>query len=383
MSFDESLLDDADLLARRDAGRLLWALATAGAQVRHAASVIGEFAPERLAGQGTPRALLVATDAAGAGSSRVLARLAAPSAPSIAWNGPDLPRWAGPADALLVASLDGRHPRLVGLVEQGVHRGLAVAVVAPAGSPAAEAAGRAPVAELAADLHRRAARWSLLTPLLQAATSLGVITLPDGLLAQVADALDVTAESCRPTGDSLTNPAKSMAIEFAETVPLIAGAGVLAGVAARLVSDTLQLFAGTVAVPVGLPDGVAAAGAVLRGSPQESGDDDFFHDRESDLAVRRPRLLIIGDEGDPDDPALGPRSSAELQLDEVAARRAAAALHGIATQRGLRSSTVDVPHGPPLARFAAATAFGDFTATYLALGLGIDPSEPLPGELPH
>jgi hypothetical protein len=42
---------------------------------------------------------------------------------------------------------------------------------------------------------------------------------------------------------------------------------------------------------------------------------------------------------------------------------------------------VDVPLGPPLVRFGAASAFGDFTAAYLALGMGIDPSPPRPGEL--
>jgi len=78
-----------------------------------------------------------------------------------------------------------------------------------------------------------------------------------------------------------------------------------------------------------------------------------------------------------------PASNAQQQLDEVAAQRAAAALHRIASQRGLRSSVVDVPRGAHLARFAAATAFGAFAATYLALGRGIDPSAPRPGELAH
>ena len=44
---------------------------------------------------------------------------------------------------------------------------------------------------------------------------------------------------------------------------------------------------------------------------------------------------------------------------------------------------VDVPTGTALARFAAATAFGDFTAAYLGIGLGHDPGAPRPGELSH
>jgi len=67
----------------------------------------------------------------------------------------------------------------------------------------------------------------------------------------------------------------------------------------------------------------------------------------------------------------------------VAARRSASALRDLAASYGGRYSTVEVPAGPPLCRLAAATAFGAFTATYLALGRGIDPSAPRPGELAH
>ena len=382
MSFDESLLDDPDALALRDDGRLLWALAGSGAQVRRAVDIADEFDVSRLAGGAAPRALLVAVDSPAKGAGRVLVRLATGVTPTLMWHGVELPRWAGSADALLVASSDGRHPRLARVTEQGAHRGLAVVVVAPEGSPVAEAAGRAPVAHIPGDLNRRALVWAVLTPLLQAAHVLEVASVPASLLALVADALDETAEGCRPSADAFTNPAKALAVEFAEAQPLIAGAGQLAGVAGRLFADALQLFAGAPAIAVTLPDGVAAAGALLVGEPQDSFDDEFFRDRDEEQPIR-PRLVTIGDDGEPDDESLGRRSGAQIQLDEVAARRAAEALHQIARQRGLRSSTVDVPAGPPLSRLASATLFGAFVATYLALGRGIDPSEPRPGELAH
>ena len=382
MSFDESLLDDPDALALRDDGRRLWALAGSGAQVRRAVDIADEFDVSRLAGGAVPRALLVAVDSPAKGAGRVLVRLATGVTPTLMWHGVELPRWAGSADALLVASSDGRHPRLARVTEQGAHRGLAVVVVAPEGSPVAEAAGRAPVAHIPGDLNRRALVWAVLTPLLQAAHVLEVASVPASLLALVADALDETAEGCRPSADAFTNPAKALAVEFAEALPLIAGAGQLAGVAGRLFADALQLFAGAPAIAVTLPDGVAAAGALLVGEPQDSFDDEFFRDRDEEQPIR-PRLVTIGDDGEPDDESLGRRSGAQIQLDEVAARRAAEALHQIARQRGLRSSTVDVPAGPPLSRLASATLFGAFVATYLALGRGIDPSEPRPGELAH
>jgi hypothetical protein len=383
--FDEALLDDEDAIARRDGQRLLWALATAGSQVRHAVETADEFGLDRLRGGELPRSLLIATDAPPSVTVRVVTRLSCEATPALAWHGVELPRWAGPADALLIGAVDGRHPRLVALAEQGARRGMAMAVVAPADSQVAAAAGRAPVHALATDHNVRAFRWSVLTPLLQALDALGVQPLPPSLLLEVADALDQTAEICRPSSDSFTNPAKALALEFADTQPLIAGAGALAGVAARATADALQLYAGVPAVAVSLPDGIARAGAVLRGAgPAGNGDpDDFFRDRVEGASRERARLLVVGDDGTADDPELGPRSGARIQLDEVAARRAASALHRLAGELGLRSSSVDVPPGAPLVRFAAATAFGDFTAAYLALGLGLDPGAATPGELAH
>jgi len=380
--FDDTLLDDTARLEQRDDARLLWSLATAGAQVRRAVDTVGDFGVERLRGEDLPRALLVATDSAPSAASRLVTRLSCTRTPALAWHGVELPRWAGPADALLVGSVDGRHPRLATLVSQAAQRGLALAVVAPAGSQVAAAAGRAPVHEVPRDLNPRAARWSILAPLLQALDVLGVNPIPSGLLIEVADALDEQAEACRPDAEAFVNPAKALAGEFAETIPLVAGAGALAGVAARAISDALQQFAGVTSVSVSLPDGVGRAGSLLRGAGPAPVDD-FFRDRVDDVPERRPRLLVVGDDGTAEDPLLGERSDAQIQLDEIAARRAAHALHDLARQLGLRSSSVSVPAGDPLARFAAAAAFGEFTAAYLGFGLGLDPGASGPAELPH
>jgi hypothetical protein len=382
-TFDEALLEDAGRLEARDEHRLLWALATAGAQVRRAVETLGDFGVEALRSADPPRAMLVVTDSAPSSGSRLITRLSCTRTPALSWHGVELPRWAGPADALLIGSVDGRHPRLAELAAQGAQRGLAMAVVAPAGSQVAAAAGRAPLHELPRDLHPRAARWSVLTPLLQALEVLAVNPIPAGLLIEVADALDEKAEQCKPDGDAFVNPAKALALEFADTFPLIAGAGALAGVAARAISDALQQFAGVTSVSVSLPDGVTRAGALLRGAGPAPVDE-FFRDRvDEPAAAPRPRLLVVGDDGSADDTLLGDRSDAQIQLDEKAARRAAAALHELAANLGLRTSTVEVPNGDPLARFAAAAAFGEFTAAYLALGLGLDPGSPSPAERAH
>ena len=384
MSFDDAVLDDAELLTRRDPGGLLWALATAGAQVRQAVERAPEAGFDRLKAEHAPRSVLVVTDTSAPGTAQVLARLAGFAAPAVTWSGVELPTWAGPADAMFIGSLDGHHPRLAALAAGAAQRGLAVAIAAPAGSPVAAAASRAAVAEIAADRHPRAARWSILAPLLLAGHEMGVLDGSSELLLAIADALDEVAAACRPQGDPFTNPAKALAVEFAEALPLIAGAGPLASVAARLTRDAVQLDAGVPAVAVALPDGVAIAGSLLRGESPEEMDEptDFFRDRIAD-APTRPRLLTIGDEPDPEQPGPGERLASWQHVDptDLVARRAADALHAIASQRGLRSSSVDVPLGSPLVRFGAASAFGDFTAAYLALGMGIDPSPPRPGEL--
>jgi hypothetical protein len=374
---DELLLDDEQLLLRRDSGRLLWSLAGAGAQVRRAVELAAEFDLDRLAGE-RPRAVLLVGDPPARGALRVLCHLLAPAAPVLVWGGTDLPRWAGPTDALLAAAVDGRHPRLMGIVEQAARRGLLTAVVAPDRSPVAQAAGRSPLARLDNSTHARAALWAVLTPLLQAAVALGIWVPEPGLYVEVAAALDAGAEQSRPGSDPFTNQAKSLAVEFSESLPLVAGAGPLAGVAARLVADGLRLLAGAPAVSVTLPDGMAAASAVLLAASAPAAgatdEDDFFRDR-LEQPVTRPRLVVIGDEADTD------AAGSQLSVDDRTARRAADALHQLAMAHGARSSTFGTSAGPPLARLAEAWSFGMFTATYLSLGLGQDPSAARPGEL--
>jgi hypothetical protein len=378
--FDELLLDDAARITDGDPNGLLWSLATAGAQLRRTLATVQAADLSDLTSSERPRAVLVCTDAGSAAAARLVVRLACPNAPTILFSGVDLPRWAGPADALLVGTLDDMPVRLAGLLEQARRRGLTVAAAAPAGSLVAQAAGRYLVAELASDLPARAARWSVLTPLLVAADALGLVGARAGLLAEVADALDATAQVCGPTLDVYTNRAKGLAVALNDSLPVIVGAGLLASVAAGIAAESLQLIAGSPAVALSLPDGLATAASLLRTPAAETFDDSFFRDRADDEATIRPALVTIGDDGDPLDPALGLQSDAQVQLDEFAARSAATTLRDIAAARGLRSLMIETPTGHTLARFAAATAVADFAAAYLAIGRGIDPSERAPGE---
>jgi len=375
-SFQQELLDDPDALVRADRGGLLRALASAGAQVRRGIELAGEFGIDRLRGSAVPRAVLIAPDAAAPYLSSLLAALASGDAPVIDWRDPTLPRWAGPADALLVVSADGRHPRLAELVAQADRRGMALAVAAPAGSPVAAAAARHPIADVShlSSVPPRAAWWALATPALQALDALGLAPTAH-LLDRVADSLDEVAETDRPDSSAYTGPAKLLAAELAESVPVIAGIGRGATVAARRFAGAVQLVGGSTAMAAALPDDVARIGALLEFASTEA---DFFADRVSEAGVR-PRLVLIGD----DDRFGEPQDTQWDSLGDDAGRRAGSALAGLAASRGIGSSRILVPAAPPLVRFAAASATGDFAATYLALARGIDPSAPRLGELPH
>jgi hypothetical protein len=239
------------------------------------------------------------------------------------------------------------------------------------------AAARHPVADLShlATVSPRALWWALATPALQAMQAFGLAELTD-ILGPLADGLDEVAEANRPDSSAFTGPAKVLATDLAEAVPVIAGAGRGATVAARRVAAAIQLIGGSTAMAASLPDDVARVGALLEFA---AADNDFFADRVTDTSAL-PRLVLIGD----DDPHGSTSGSPSLDaLGPEAARRAGQALADLAVQRGIGASRIAVPHAELLVRFAAATAVGDFAACYLALGRGIDPSAPRLGELSH
>jgi hypothetical protein len=381
-TFDPEVLDNPQALATGDRAGLLRALATAGAQVRRATATADEFGVASLRQERPPRAVLVAPDPNAPYLSSLLAALGSQNAPVVDWRDPMLPRWAGPADALIVVSADGRHPRLAELVEQADRRGLALAVAAPDGSPVAAAAARHPVADVGhlAPVPTRALWWALATPALLAFDALGMAELV-ALLDPLADALDDVAEANRPDSSAFTGPAKVLATDLAEAVPVIAGAGSGATVAARRVAGSIQLIGGSTAMAASLPDDVARVGSLLEFAAAET---DFFSDRVTDEAIR-PRLVLIGDDGAHREPLERPEPGQQHwdALGADAGRRAAAALATLASERGIGCSRIEVPDASRLVRFGVAAAVGDFAAAYLALGRGIDPSAPRLGELPH
>ena len=367
--FAEEVLDDLDLLRARDPRGLLPAVAGAGAQVRETARLTEEAGLGRVTEGGRPRGLVIVARREGAVAASVLRALLGPASPVTVdvVTGPALPVWTGPSDIAVVATRTGAGTYAVTPAYEAARRGVSLVGIGAEDAPlhAACAAARAPYVALPASRGRQTTLWSLLTPMLLLARDLGLLPAHVADPEAVATALDEVATECGPAQESFVNPAKTLALELLDSLPVIAAEGLLADAAATRIVDQLATLAGLPASGFRLPDQRVAACAVLGGplAPREA--DDFFRDRADDEG-RRLRLLTIRDTdagGDDGGEEREPRS-ASAAMEEVL-RRAAAANIPVS---GLAE------HGDPgryarLPRLARQLAVADFSAVYLALAL--------------
>ncbi|MEU7134835.1 SIS domain-containing protein [Streptomyces sp. NPDC046261] len=392
--FDESLLDNPDGLSRADLHGLLRGAAESGARVRTAARNAAEAGVGALEPDGRPRAVLVACPGPAGGSvADLLGALAgdtcpvtlirpagvAPAPGALRWT---LPGWTGPLDLLLVASPDGTEPGLALLLEQAYRRGCSVVCVAPAGSPLAEAtiqarglaiplsttpyeaamAGAEPGAAEANDNGTRGGTpepvlptgpgtlWSLLTPLLALADRVGMLNAPPAALESLADRLDRIAERCGPAIATYGNPAKTLAAELADALPLIWTEGELAAAAGRRFATVIAALAGAPALVAELPEALTAHGTLLAGAFAAGADpEDFFRDRVEEPEALHARVVLLRER----EPAVTSPAPAAREL----------ALHRDTPVSELEASE----DSSPLETVAELLAITDFAAVYLAL----------------
>ncbi|SFD95483.1 SIS domain-containing protein [Blastococcus tunisiensis] len=367
--FAEEVLDDPELLRARDPRGLLPAVAGAGAQVRETARLTAEAGLGRVTEGGRPRGLVVVARREGAVAASVLRALLGPSSPVAVEivPGPVLPVWTGPSDIAVVATRTGAGAYAVAPAYEAARRGVALVGIGAEDAPlrAACSAARAPYVALPASRVQHTTLWSLLTPLLLLARDLGLLPAEVADPEAIAAALDEVAMECGPARESFVNPAKTLALELLDALPVVVAEGPLAGAAATRVADQLATLAGLPAAGFRLPDQRVAALAVLGGPLAPRGEDDFFRDRADDPG-RRLRLLTIRDAAAGGDDGAGEREprAADDATDEVL--RAAGA-HGVPVS-GLAE------HGSPdgfarLPRLARQLAVADFSAVYLALAL--------------
>ncbi|MFE0456786.1 SIS domain-containing protein [Streptomyces sp. NPDC058914] len=374
---DESLLDTPEALAEADHRALLRGAAEAGARVRTAVRHATEAGVRELKPDGRPRAILIAGPGAAAttvadllgtlaGAACPVTRLAptgvAPAAGALRW---ELPGWIGSLDLLLIATPDGTEPGLSLLAEQAYRRGCTVAAVAPARSPITEAVSAAhglfvplatapyeqddqpPVAASAPGVL-----WALFTPLLALLDRIALLSAPPDALEKVADRLDHIAERCGPAIATYSNPAKTLAAELADALPVIWTEGTSAGPAGRRFAAALAELAGRPAVVAELPEALAAHSALLAGPLAASADpDDFFRDRVEEPPALHARVVLLRDR-------------------PIGGLTAAPAARDLALSHDTPISELEPEPGDEVVTLAELIAITDFAAVYLALASG-------------
>ncbi|MGK5738467.1 SIS domain-containing protein [Micromonospora sp. URMC 103] len=369
---DESLLDDPDALAERDPGGMLRHTASAGAQVRESAALAAEANLSVLADEGRPRAVVIAGIGTAGRTGDVLATVAGPRCPVpvIPHRSAGVPGWVGAADVVIAVSASGRSPEALGAAEAAHRRGARLVAVGAPDSQLQSVAerARAPFIPVPRRAPARASLWALTVPVLLAARTLGLVKVNEADLAETAARLDADADRCRPTAESFVNPAKSLALGLAGSIPIVWGSSPLATVAARRFGDTLSANARYPVVTgalgeagrgrVGLLDGVFGGLA--------EGERDIFADPdETGGDGTRLRLVLLRDGG----------LNAEDDTDEPLAveERRAEAVQTLAERRGVRCDVVAAEGGSAIERLASLVAVPDFASIYLAMAHGLDP----------
>lgn len=388
--FDEGVLDDPERIDAADQTGTLRAIATAGAQIRQAATVAGEAGFDALRDDGRPRALVVVASGADEVVGDIVGAVAGydTAVPVVLVKDGVLPGWVGSLDLVIVCDVTGQRARTVSEVSQGRERaGSESAAIGRAETDTVDivsAAGRrgcrmvdvtpprTPLAETA--IARRALLvpidpagrppgtnvWLLAVPALLAAAAAGVIAVPPAL-DDVADLLDDLATRCRPSQEPFVNPAKDLALGLLGDLPLLWATGQLAAVAARRFAARLAALAGYPAVSAAGYEVTSAALGLLDGPFARSAPEDIFLDPELDEgAAGGPRLhVVLLHDGVLRD------GSAEAERVET--------LRGVVNRRGVLLRELAGEGRETLARLASLVCLGDFAAAYLAVTVGREP----------
>ena len=370
---DEALLNDIEALQAADRSGMLWALASAGAQVRETAALAAEANMAALADEGRPRAVVVAGVGTAARTGDLLETVAGPRCPVpvVLHRSAGIPGWVGAADAVIAVSASGHSPEALAAADAAGRRGARLVAIGPPDSELQSLAdrARAPFVPVPRRAPARASLWALTVPVLLAARTLGLVRIAEADLAETATRLDTEAEACRPDADSFVNPAKALALNLANSIPIVWGSSPLATVAARRVGDMLSANARYPVVAGSL--GEAGRGRVglidgIYGALVES-ERDIFADPGEQTDRTRLRLLLLLDGGLADE-------ESETGAPTAEEGRRADAVVDLAGRRGVRCGVIQAEGASPLERLASLIAVPDFASVYLALAHGLDPT---------
>ncbi|GII91032.1 SIS domain-containing protein [Sinosporangium siamense] len=353
-TFDADLLDNQEHLVSGDPSGMLRAVASSAAQVRVSYRASVDAGLSRLAGEGRPRAVVVAGMGGSGIAGDVMAAVCGPGAalPIVTVRSHRLPGWVGAADLVIAVSCSGRTEETLSAATEAVRRGSRLLAVGGAKSPLAEVARQArglfvPVATTG---QPRANLWALSVPLVVAAAALGLAEAEEKNFEDTARSLEDIAHRCRPGSESFINPGKTLAAELAGSVPTIWGSSPLAAVAAYRLACQLNENAKYPAIWGEIPE--AGHNQVMALEGPLAGRDIFADEETAAL-----RVLVFRDTDE--HPRVAKQREAALRL---------------AHDRGVRTSEMVAQGVHPLERLASLIEVSDYASVYLALGYGIDPT---------
>lgn len=355
LDFEPDRLDDQGYLDDTDNTGMLRAVASSAARVRVAHRAAVESGVAAIARDGRPRAIVVAGVGGSGVAGDMLAAICGYGAPLpvTTVRAHRLPGWVGAADLVMAVSRTGADEETLAMAGDAVRRGCALLAVGRPGSPleaVARQSGATFVPAPAQEAGPAATPWELAVPLVVAASALGLVRGGEDVYEAAALRLEDIAHRCRPASESFINPGKTLAMELADTVPMIWGSSPLAAAAAARFAGGLNENARYPAIwgelpeaghnQVGAFDGPLAAKDVFAEGPG-----------------RTLRLFVLRDAEE------HPRAARHR---EVAAR--------LAHDRGVPVSEIRAEGVHPLERLATLVGLCDYGSVYLALGYGIDPA---------
>ncbi|MFB4282693.1 MULTISPECIES: SIS domain-containing protein [unclassified Nonomuraea] len=354
MTWEPERLDDQRHLSEGDPGGMLPAVAASAAHVRTGYRNAVEARVDRLAGQGRPRAIVVAGMGGSGIAGDILAAVVGNGAPLpiVTLRSYQLPGWVGATDLVIAVSGSGDTEETLAVATQAVRRGCTLLAVGAPDSPLEAIATQASAVYVPVPVsgQSRANLWLLAVPLVVAAAALRLVQADADLFERVARSLEDMAHRCRPSSESFVNPGKSLAMHLAEGVPIIWGSSPAAAVAAYRLACQLGANAKYPAIHGELPEVGHHQVALFDGPMAER---DIF----ADTAGRTIRLVVLRD----------------VEEHPQVTRRREASLRA-ARERDVPVTELTAEGVHPLERMAALIGLGDYASTYLALGYAIDPT---------
>jgi glucose/mannose-6-phosphate isomerase len=254
---------------------------------------------------------------------------------------PELPAHAGPHSLVVVSSYSGNTSETLGAFREATKRGCRAIVVTSGGTIAEEAHGAGvPVVEVPGGFQPRAAMGWLAFTALGALEAAGLLPPLAEDVAEAAGEVEARAAVCGP--DSLTgeNPAKLLATELGERIPVVWGAeGIGAAAAARWKTQ----FNENGKIPAWWSSMSELDHNEVVGWTEP------FGGAHAVIALRH----------EAEDPEIAARFPLSLQ---------------IAADAGADTHEVWAMGRSSLARLMSLIALGDFTSAYVAIRKGVDPT---------